>query len=85
LPGDTYIDQQHYVALVPANARLEYVEQQLSRAADLARDDFASQQTLDQAQKDVTSACADVAEAQANHAAAKGRPTREERAIANPR
>jgi HlyD family secretion protein len=66
-----------------ANARLEYAEQQFSRAASLARDDFASQQTLDQAQKDVTSARADVAEAQANHAAAKAGPTREERAIAD--
>ena len=56
---------------------------QLDRTAYLARSDVASQQTLDQAENDVASARADVAEAQANHAAALAGPTREERAIAD--
>ena len=58
-------------------------EQQLSRIAYLARSDTASQQALDQAQNDVASARADVAEAQANHDAAVAGPTKEERAIAD--
>src|SRR5216683_527723 len=66
-----------------AKSRLDYAEQQLARTAYLARDDVASQQTLDQAQNDVASARADVAEAQANHDAAVAGPTREERAIAD--
>jgi HlyD family secretion protein len=66
-----------------AKARLDYAEQQLTRTAYLARDDVASQQTLDQVQNDVASARADVAEAQANHDAAVAGPTREERAIAD--
>ena len=51
--------------------------------ATLARSDIASQQALDQAQNDVASARADVAEAQANHDAAVAGPTKEERAIAD--
>ena len=43
----------------------------------------ASQQDLDQADHDFETARADVAEAQANHAAAVAGPTREERAIAD--
>ena len=45
--------------------------------------DTAAQQSLDQATNDVASARADVAEAEANHAAAVTGPTREERAIAD--
>jgi HlyD family secretion protein len=45
--------------------------------------DFASQQALDQAQYDVATARAAVAEAEANHAAAEAGPTREQRAIAD--
>ena len=58
-------------------------EQQLARTAYLARSDTASQQALDQAQKDVASARADVAEAQANYDAAAAGPTGEVRAIAD--
>jgi len=43
----------------------------------------ASQQELDQAEKDVATARADVADAQASHAAAVAGPTHEERAIAD--
>jgi HlyD family secretion protein len=49
----------------------------------LARGDVASQQALDQATNDVAAARADVAEAEANHAAAVAGPTQEERAIAD--
>src|ERR1700722_9536263 len=66
-----------------AKSRLEYAEQQLSRTTYLARSETASQQALDQAQNDVASARADVAEAQANHHAAVAGPTKEERAIAD--
>jgi HlyD family secretion protein len=69
--------------IAKAKSRLEYAKQQLSRTAYLARSDTASQQELDQAQNDVASACADVAEAQANHDAAVTGPTKEERAIAD--
>ena len=66
-----------------AKSRLAYAQSQLDRAAYLARSDYATQQTLDQATNDVASASADVAEAQANHAAAEAGPTKEERAIAD--
>ena len=69
--------------IAKAKARLEYAEAQLARVAYLARSDIASQQALDQAENDVASARADVAEAEANHAAAVAGPTREERAIAD--
>jgi HlyD family secretion protein len=69
--------------IAKAKSRLEYAQAQLARTAHLARDDIASQQTLDQAQNDAAAARADVAEAQANHAAAVAGPTREERAIAD--
>jgi HlyD family secretion protein len=69
--------------IAKAKARLVYVEAQLERTATLARSDIASQQALDQATHDVASARADVAEAEANHAAAVAGPTREERAIAD--
>jgi HlyD family secretion protein len=66
-----------------ANARLEYVQAQLTRTSTLARQSFESQQALDQAENDTASARADVAEAQANYDAAVAGPTREERAIAD--
>jgi HlyD family secretion protein len=69
--------------IAKANARLEYVQAQLTRTSTLARQNFESQQALDQAENDVASARAGVAEAQANYNAAVAGPTREERAIAN--
>jgi len=69
--------------IAKAKSKLTYVEAQLTRTSTLARNDFASQQALDQAQHDAASARADVAEAEANHAAAKAGPTREQRAIAD--
>jgi HlyD family secretion protein len=69
--------------IAKANARLEYVQAQLTRTSTLARQSFESQQSLDQAENDVASARADVEEAQANYDAAVAGPTREERAIAD--
>ena len=69
--------------IAKAKSRLEYAEQQLSRNVYLARSGTASQQALDQATNDVSTARADVAEAEANHAAALAGPTEEERAIAD--
>ena len=69
--------------IAKANSRLEYVQAQLTRTSTLARQSFESQQSLDQAENDVASARADVAEAQANYDAAVAGPTREERAIAD--
>src|SRR3984893_300105 len=69
--------------IAKANARLEYVQAQLTRTSTLARQSFESQQSLDQAETDAASARADVAEAQANYDAAVAGPTREERAIAD--
>jgi HlyD family secretion protein len=69
--------------IAKANAKLEYAQAQLTRTATLARSDTASQQALDEAQNDAAAARADLAEAQANHAAAVAGPTREERAIAD--
>src|SRR5271163_3883860 len=69
--------------IAKANARLEYVQAQLTRTSTLARQSFESQQALDQAENDAASARADVAEAQANYDAAVAGPTREERAIAD--
>jgi HlyD family secretion protein len=66
-----------------AKARLRYAESQLNRTTVLARGDNASQQALDQAKNDAASAQADVAEADANHAAAVAGPTKEERFIAD--
>ena len=66
-----------------AKSRLEYAQSQLERTAYLARNDYASQQTLDQTENDAATGRADVAEAQANHAAAVAGPTKEERAIAD--
>ena len=69
--------------IAKANARLEYVQAQLTRTSTLARQSFESQQALDQAENDAASARADVAEAQANYDAAVAGPTREERSIAD--
>ena len=69
--------------IAKAKSRLNYVEAQLVRVSTLARSDFASQQAFDQAQYDVATARAAVAEVEANHAAAKTGPTREERDIAD--
>jgi HlyD family secretion protein len=66
-----------------AKARLQYAQLQLNRTTILARGDNASQQALDQAKNDGASAQADVAEADANHAAAVAGPTKEERFIAD--
>ncbi|WP_244443167.1 biotin/lipoyl-binding protein [Bradyrhizobium sp. Ai1a-2] len=70
-------------AIAKASARLDYVQAQLTRTSTLARQNFESQQALDQAENDAASARADVAEAQANYEAAVAGPTREERAIAD--
>src|ERR1700738_3953286 len=70
-------------AISKAGARLDYVQAQLTRTSTLARQSFESQQSLDQAQNDVASARADVAEDQAKYDAAVAGPTREERAIAD--
>jgi HlyD family secretion protein len=69
--------------IAKANARLEYVQLQLTRTGTLARKSFESLQALDQAENDAASARADVAEAQANYDAAVAGPTREERAVAD--
>lgn len=70
-------------AIAKANARLDFVQAQLTRTSTLARQSFESQQSLDQAENDVGTARADVAEGQANYDAAVAGPTREERAIAD--
>ena len=70
-------------AIAKANSRLDYVQAQLTRTSTLARQNFESQQSLDQAENDVASARAGVAEAQANYDAAVAGPTKEERAIAD--
>ena len=69
--------------IAKAKSRLTFAEVQLSRIATLATSDSASQQALDQATKDAAAARADVALAEANYAAAKAGPTREQRAIAD--
>jgi HlyD family secretion protein len=68
--------------IAKAKSGLNYVEAQLARVSTLARDDFASQQALDQAEHDVANARAAVAEAEANHAGAVAGPTKEQRAVA---
>jgi HlyD family secretion protein len=69
--------------IAKAKSQLVYADQQVGRIAYLARSDNASQQVLDQVQNDAASARANLAEAQANHAAAVAGPTKEERAIAD--
>jgi HlyD family secretion protein len=70
-------------AIDKAKSRLDYAQSELARKAQLVPVNAASQQDLDQAENDAATARADVAEAQANHAAAVAGPTREERAIAD--
>jgi multidrug resistance efflux pump len=70
-------------AIAKAKSRLAYNETQLTRTSTLARSYFASGQNLDQATNDVATAHADIAEAEANHAAAVAGPTREEKGIAD--
>jgi HlyD family secretion protein len=70
-------------AIAKAKAKLVYAQAQLTRTTVLARDNFATQQAFDQAENDVASARADVAEAQANYDAAVAGPTKEELAIAD--
>ena len=70
-------------AIAKAKSKLEYNQLQLTRTATLAQSNTATQQALDQATNDVAAARADVAESEANHAAAVAGPTREERAIAD--
>ena len=55
----------------------------MARTSQLARGDNATRQALDQAENDVAVARTDVAEAQANHAAAVAGPTREEHGVAD--
>lgn len=69
--------------IAKANARLDYVQAQLTRTSTLAGQSFETQQALDQATNDVASARAGMAEAQANYDAAVAGPTNEERAIAD--
>jgi multidrug resistance efflux pump len=66
-----------------ANSRLTYAQAQHDRVATLAQEQFAAQQSLDQANADIATGHADVAAAEANYAAAKNGPTNEERAIAD--
>jgi HlyD family secretion protein len=70
-------------AIDKAKSGLDYAQSELARKTQLVPVNAASQQDLDQADHDVATARADVAEAQANHAAAVAGPTREERAIAD--
>jgi HlyD family secretion protein len=69
--------------IAKAKASQDYLELQLSRASTLARQNFESQQTVDQAENDAAGARADVAAAQANYDAAVAGPTKEERGIAD--
>jgi HlyD family secretion protein len=66
-----------------AKSRLVDAGAQNARAAQLARIDVGTQQRFDQTTTDVAVARADVAEVEADHAAAKAGPTREERAVAD--
>jgi HlyD family secretion protein len=70
-------------AIAKAKSKLDYAQAQLTRTATLAQSNNATQQALDEAENDVASARADIAEAKANHDAAVAGPTREERAIAD--
>src|SRR5260370_24023081 len=70
-------------AIDKAKSRLDYAQSELARKTQLVPNYAASQQDLDQAENDFETARADLAEAQANHAAAVAGPTREERAIAD--
>ncbi|MEN3349355.1 MAG: HlyD family secretion protein [Bradyrhizobium sp.] len=70
-------------AIAKASSRRDFVELQLTRASTLARQSFATQQSLDEAENDVAGARADLTRAQANYDAAVAGPTKEERAIAD--
>jgi HlyD family secretion protein len=70
-------------AIDKAKSGVDYAQSELARKAQLVPSDAASQQDLDQATENAATARADLAEAQANHAAAVAGPTREERAIAD--
>lgn len=70
-------------AIQKAKSRLDYAQSELERKAQLVPSSAASQQDLDNAEHDAAAARADVAEAQANYAAAVAGPTREQRAIAD--
>jgi HlyD family secretion protein len=70
-------------AIDKAKSRLDYAQSELARKTQLVPNYAASQQDLDQAENDFETARADLAEAQANRAAAVAGPTREERAIAD--
>src|SRR5262249_17991246 len=70
-------------AVDKAKSGLDYAQSEFARKAQLGPVNAAAQQELDQADKNVASARADVAEAQANYDAAVAGPTREERAIAD--
>jgi HlyD family secretion protein len=70
-------------AIDKAKSGLDYAQSELARKTQLVPSDAASQQDLDQATENAATARADLAEAQANHAAAVAGPTREERAIAD--
>jgi len=70
-------------AIDKAKSRLNYAQSELARKTQLVPSNAASQQELDQAEHDAATARADVADAQANHAAAVAGPTHEERAIAD--
>jgi HlyD family secretion protein len=69
--------------IAKAKSQLEYAQAELARKSYLAQRNDASQQSLDEAVQAEASARADVAEAEANHAAAVAGPTREQRAIAD--
>jgi HlyD family secretion protein len=69
--------------IAKAKSKLDYAQAQLTRTSTLAESNTATQQALDQAVNDVAAARADVAEADANHAAAVAGPTHEQRAIAD--
>jgi HlyD family secretion protein len=70
-------------AIAKAKSKLDFTQAQQARTATLAQGNNAAQAALDQADNDVASARADVAEAEASHDAAVAGPTREERGIAD--
>lgn len=69
--------------IAKAKSKLTYAEAQFGRIYTLARSDIATQQALDQATNNMAAARADLAQADANHAAAVAGPTKEQRAIAD--
>ncbi|QIG47776.1 HlyD family efflux transporter periplasmic adaptor subunit [Nordella sp. HKS 07] len=69
--------------IAKAQSNLSYFQKELDRSTYLVSRDFASQQALDETNKNVATAQAALAEAQAEHAAAVAGPTSEERQIAD--